>query len=68
MLTDKEMVYNEDIDGYEPCTECLDVIMDTAYSQGFKTEDEYEYSVDEEFDEDCYAEFNNAGERIDGQE
>ncbi len=42
VLTDKEIVYNTDIPAFEPCNVCLDVIMETAYSDGFKKEEGYE--------------------------
>ena len=65
-MSDKEVSYNEDLKAYEPCTVCLDIAMDAAYSQGFHTEDdEFQYVVDEAFDEAVYAEFNHYGERVD---
>jgi hypothetical protein len=66
-MSDKEVSYNEDLKAYEPCTTCLDIALDAAYSQGFHTEDdEFEYCVDEEFDAGA-AEFNHYGERVDGE-
>lgn len=50
-LSDKETIYDEQLKGFEPCTTCLDIAMEAAYSDGFTTEDD-EYSiVDEEFDD-----------------
>lgn len=50
-LSDKEVVWNVDLNTYEPCTTCLDIAMDAAYSNGFKTEnDEYDLFVEPEFD------------------
>lgn len=34
-LSDTEVVWNKDINTYEPCSTCLEVAMDAAYSQGF---------------------------------
>lgn len=51
-MSDKEVSYNEDLKSYEPCTECLDIAMDAAYSQGFLTEDDI-YVVDPSFDGDA---------------
>lgn len=34
-LSDAEVVFNKDIDTYEPCSTCLEVAMDAAFSQGF---------------------------------
>lgn len=48
-LSDKEVNYNDDLKTYEPCTTCLDVAMDAAYSQGYKTEDD-EFYIEEDFD------------------
>ena len=47
-LTDKEVVFNKDLvnpdgsGGYEPCTVCLEVAMDAAFSQGHKRPDDHE--------------------------
>lgn len=34
-LSEKEVVYNEELKHQEPCTECLDIALDAAYSNGF---------------------------------
>lgn len=34
-LSDAEVVFNKDLDTYEPCSTCLEVAMDAAFSQGF---------------------------------
>lgn len=39
-LSDKEVIYNEDYHKHEPCTTCLDIALDAAYSSGFKTDDD----------------------------
>lgn len=58
-LSEKEIIWNPEIDNWELCTTCLDVAMETAYSQGFHIEDDEEcYVLDEAFDEDSYVEFN----------
>jgi len=50
-LSDKEVNYNEDLQGYEPCTECLDVAMDAAYSGSLPDDDRELVAVDSSFDE-----------------
>ncbi len=35
-MTDKEIVYNEDLGAFEPCSTCLEVIMDAAFSGGYQ--------------------------------
>ena len=42
VLTDKEVVWNSDLEAFEPCHVCLDVALEAAYSGGFKREEEYE--------------------------
>lgn len=49
-LSDKEVVYNEELQAYEPCTYCLDVALDAAYSNGFQKEDD-EFVLIEDLDE-----------------
>lgn len=44
-LTDKEISFNKDLETYEPCTECLDVALDAAYSDGFKPEGSEDYHI-----------------------
>lgn len=44
-LTDKEVVFNKDLEAYEPCTVCLDAAMDAAYCDGFQYNDEDECVV-----------------------
>ena len=44
-LSDKEIAYSEDLQGYEACSECLEIIYDTAYSDGFDKEDQGEIVV-----------------------
>lgn len=39
-LSDAEVVFNKDLDAYEPCSTCLEVAMDAAYSQGFSPDGE----------------------------
>lgn len=52
-LTDKEISYNEDLGRDEPCTTCLDVALDAAYSGGFSPfgEDVERVGVDAEWDD-----------------
>lgn len=39
-LTEKEISWNKEIEAFEPCTVCLDVINDAAYSDGFQNIDD----------------------------
>jgi len=50
-LTDKEVSFNEDLDTFEPCGECLEIIYDTAFGQGYNPDDD-RVSVIEEPEED----------------
>lgn len=50
-LSEKEINYNEEIQTYEPCTVCLDVIFDTAYCGGFSPDPDDYQSIDLEFDD-----------------
>lgn len=43
-LSASEIVFNKELDAFEPCSVCLDVIMDTAFSQGFNKPDDEEVS------------------------
>lgn len=61
-LSEKEISYNEDIETFEPCSTCLDVIMDAAYSDGFLTEDD-EYILIED-DEPVYNEWSKYGDDL----
>lgn len=46
-------MYNEDLKQDEPCTTCLDVAMDAAYSGDFSWfDDDLSFVVDESFDGD----------------
>ena len=35
-MTDKEIAYNEELGAFEPCSTCLEVIMDAAFSGGYQ--------------------------------
>lgn len=39
-LTEKEIVFNKELDAYEPCGECLEIALEAAYSDGFIREDD----------------------------
>ena len=40
ILSETEIIFNTDIDTYEPCSTCLTVALDAAYSQGFSPDGE----------------------------
>lgn len=48
-LSEKETNYNEDLGAFEPCTICLDIAMDAAYSDGFLTEDDEFIILDDDY-------------------
>jgi hypothetical protein len=50
-MSDKEIQLSEGDDLYEPCSTCLEIALDAAYSDGFITEDD-EYILLNEFNED----------------
>ena len=53
-LSEKEGSYNEELKHDEPCTTCLDIALEAAYSGDFSMwdDDTFFYPVvDEEFDE-----------------
>ncbi len=51
-LSDKEVIYNPAIEGYEPCTTCLDAAFDAAFTKGFMTdEDDGVPVLDEDWDD-----------------
>lgn len=39
-LTPEEIIFNKELETYEPCTTCLDVIMDAAYGRSRPDDDE----------------------------
>lgn len=39
-LTDKEVVFNKELGSFEPCTICLDIALDAAYSGKFARPEE----------------------------
>lgn len=49
-LSDKEIIWNEEIGTWELCSVCLEVAMDAAYSQGFTKEDDVE-TVETDWDQ-----------------
>jgi len=45
-LSETEVLFNKEIDAFEPCSTCLDIAMETAFSQGFhKPDDEIPVEV-----------------------
>ncbi len=49
-LSDKEVIWNSDLKGYEPCTVCLDAAMDAAYPGGVPDEGDEELILVSDFD------------------
>lgn len=55
-LSEKEIQWNEDMRGYEPCAFCLEIAMDAAYCDGFTTEDDEFIIIDDDtFDAGKYG-------------
>jgi hypothetical protein len=50
-LSDKEGAYNKDLQAREPCSICLEIAMDAAYSDGFQYDEDHEVVVDSDFDD-----------------
>ena len=44
-MSDKETSFNEELETFEPCTVCLDVAFDAAFSNGFSRDDEDKYVI-----------------------
>jgi hypothetical protein len=38
LLSEKEIVFNTDIKAFEPCSTCLEVALDAAFSGGFSSD------------------------------
>lgn len=49
-LTDKEVVYDDDLKAYDPCSTCMEIILDTAYSDGYVHADDETAVLDTSFD------------------
>lgn len=58
-LSEKEINYNEDLPAFEPCSVCLEEIMDAAYSGNFGTEDDDSILVDDEPETISYKDTEN---------
>lgn len=50
-LTEKEISYNDELEGFEPCTECLDIALEAAFSGGVPDDERTFAAVDVSFDE-----------------
>lgn len=51
-LSEKEVIYNKDLEAFEPCTVCIDIAMDAAFCDGIQIDDANECIVlDASFDE-----------------
>jgi len=54
-LTDKEVIWNEDLQDYELCTYCLDAAIDAAYSDPRFRGDEEDFVLLEDVEPDQYS-------------
>jgi len=50
-LSEKEIIFNKQLDAFEPCTTCLDISFEAAYSNGFDIEDNEFVVLDPDFDD-----------------
>jgi len=51
-LTEKEIIWNKDINTWDPCSVCLDIAFDAAFSDGFsRPDDDDAYIILEEDEE-----------------
>jgi hypothetical protein len=50
-LSEKEVNWNTDLSTFEPCGQCMDIIMDAAYTSQFAPEEE-NHIVDASFDDE----------------
>ena len=57
-MSDKETSFNEELETFEPCTVCLDVAFDAAFSNGFSRDDEDKYVILGDADDWAEDEFN----------
>lgn len=49
-LSDTEVVFNKGLNDYEPCSTCLEIAMDAAFSQGYhRPDDEIAVEIGDEF-------------------
>ena len=54
-LSEKEISWNKDIGTFEPCSECLEISLDAAFSDGFSRPDEDDSFVIVEDEDDQYS-------------
>ncbi len=68
-LSEKEISWNADLQAYEPCSTCLDVIMDAAYGQSRPDDIEgEEVLLDTDFDQEDYADLYGNSSRMESND
>jgi hypothetical protein len=60
-LSEKEVSWNEDINTFEPCSECLEIIYEAAYGSGFDHDDDSVSLIEEEPTTEDLIELVNGG-------
>jgi hypothetical protein len=61
-LSDTEVIFSNDTQTYEPCTTCLNIVMEAAYCEGFVKEEPYpEIEIFEDETEVLEPEFERLG-------
>lgn len=58
-LSEKEGSFNRDIQTFDPCTVCLDIAMDAAYTGGWTDEDDDKYVLLDDDPFDYYSAFDD---------
>ena len=54
-LSDKEVSWNKDLSAFEPCSTCLDIAFDAAFSDGFsRPDDDDKFVIVEDEDNASY--------------
>lgn len=71
-MSDKEISWNKDLNTFEMCSECLEISLDAAFSEGFTPEDDRDSvpAIDSSFDEqDDETQWSNVfGRSYDGDD
>lgn len=57
VLSDKEISQHDVTKEFEPCLSCMEIILDTAYSDGFQAEDDDGLVVLSDFDDNTHGDF-----------
>lgn len=53
-MSETEIVWNTDTESFEPCSTCMTIILETAYSDGFLIEEE---DIDKTLEDDVFRSY-----------